>query len=74
MKGGGLKNVIIRSSVDNLHLVPSKSELAQVDFKSYRKKNDAKILSKAIEDIRRTTNHHLMRRILIYFEKLKSLL
>ena len=47
-----IKEIIIETSIKNLHLAPSKPELSLVNLKSYNNKSEAFILKKSLDGIK----------------------
>lgn len=48
-----IKNAILRTQIENIHLVPAHSDLLKADLKAYKSKNDAEILKDALKSVKK---------------------
>jgi len=55
-----IRHAILKTETENIHIVPAHSNLLKATLKSYRSKNDAKILKNALEPVKNFYDHILI--------------
>ena len=55
-----IRNAIIKTETENIHLVPAHHDLLKATLKSYRSKNDAKILKNALKPVNKFYDYILV--------------